>query len=312
MSSLEAVAAPPRVSAESIAYLGLIGATVGWASAFITGKVVLLEVPPLVAAAGRHAIAALVLLPFALRLRPTAQAVRGVAAPLCWISLAGGVLYPYLFLEALARTSAANCSLLIALNPLFTVMLSPLIGEPRERRWGGILLALGGAALVITRGDPENVGRLARLSFASGDLLAVIAAMLWASFNLASKRVVAVLPPAFINCLIFAFGALCLFALGAGDQPFERLGGMSAAAAASLTSMAVLSSVLAGNLFLLGMRAVGVNRTVVFIYLVPVVTAVLSMVFLGEQVGAAQAIGGAAVLVGVYWTTRPRQALASR
>jgi drug/metabolite transporter (DMT)-like permease len=229
--------------------------------------------------------------------------LRHVAAPLSWMSFAGGVLYPYLFLEALARTSAANCSLLIALNPLFTVMLSPLVGESRERRWSGIFLALGGAALVITRGDLENVSRLVRLSFASGDLLAVIAAMLWASFNLSSKRVVASVSPAFINCLIFGFGAVCLFALSAGDEPFLRLGRMSAAAAMSLSSMAVLSSVLAGNLFLLGMRAVGVNRTVVFIYLVPVVTALLAAIFLGEQIGAAQVIGGAAVLAGVYWTT---------
>ncbi len=301
MSSLQAVAVRPRVTPESIAYLGLIGATVGWASAFITGKVVLNEVPPMVASAGRHAVGALILLPIAWRARPSSSAFRGVALPLCWLSLAGGVLYPWVFLEALSRTEATNCSLLIALNPLFTVILSPLVGESRERRWGGILLALGGAALVITRGDLENVGRLGHFSFASGDLLAIVAAMLWASFNLTSKRVVATLSPPFINCFVFGVGSLCLLALSSGEQPLLRLSHMSFAASGSLVAMAVLSSVLAGNLFLLGMRAVGVNRTVVFIYLVPVVTAVLSAVFLGEQIGAAQVIGGAAVLIGVYW-----------
>lgn len=304
MSSLEAVAAPPRVTTESVAYLGLIGATFGWASAFITGKVVLLEVPPLVASTGRYAIGALVLLPFAWRARPAREVLRSVAAPLAWMTFAGGVLYPWLFLEALGRTEAASCSLLIALNPLFTVLLSPLVGEPRERRWGGILLALGGAALVITHGDLENVARLARLSFATGDLLALTAAMTWASFNLASRRVTAELSPAFINCFVFGIGSVCLFALCAGEQPLLRLSQMSAAAAACLAAMAILSSVLAGNLFLMGMRAVGVNRTVVFIYLVPVVTAALSMTFLGERVDAAQVVGGMAVLSGVYWTTR--------
>jgi len=68
--------------------------------------------------------------------------------------------------------------------------------------------------------------------------------------------------------------------------------------------MALLSSVMAGQLFLVGVRTVGVGRTVVFVYLVPVLTAVLSTTLLGEPFRLAQAVGGSAVLGGVYWTTR--------
>ena len=70
--------------------------------------------------------------------------------------------------------------------------------------------------------------------------------------------------------------------------------------------MAVFSSVMAGQFFLMGMRSVGVSRTVVFVYFVPVLTAALSALFLGERFEAAQAIGGATVLAGVYLTTRLR------
>ena len=48
--------------------------------------------------------------------------------------ICGGVLYPWLFLLALSRTSATNTSLLIALNPVLTVLLAPLVGEPLDRR----------------------------------------------------------------------------------------------------------------------------------------------------------------------------------
>jgi len=51
-------------------------------------------------------------------------------------------------------------------------------------------------------------------------------------------------------------------------------------------------------------RTVGVGRTVVFVYLVPVLTALMSTTLLGEQFLPAQAVGGATVLAGVYWTTR--------
>lgn len=53
-------------------------------------------------------------------------------------------------------------------------------------------------------------------------------------------------------------------------------------------------------------RTVGVNRTVVFVYLVPVLTAALSVTVLGEPFELAKALGGAAVLFGVYYTTSAR------
>jgi drug/metabolite transporter (DMT)-like permease len=43
---------------------------------------------------------------------------------------------------------------------------------------------------------------------------------------------------------------------------------------------------------------------VVFVYLVPVLTALMSAALLGERFEAAQGVGGAAVLAGVWWTTR--------
>ena len=114
-------------SAEAAAYAGLSLATLCWASAFIAGKVALAEMSPIVVGAWRYAIASLVLLPFALRSRRLAS-LRGVGFPFAIMVVTGGLLYPLLFLVALQNTSATNTSLLIALNPAFTTLLSPLIG----------------------------------------------------------------------------------------------------------------------------------------------------------------------------------------
>lgn len=263
------------------------------------------ELGPLPTAALRYLIAGIALLPFALRSKPDLSKIRPVLPQLTIMVIGSGLVYPWLFLEALARTAAANCSLLIALNPLFTVLLSPLVGERHERRWGGVLLALFGASLVITRGETENIVRLAHLELATGDLMAIAAAAVWASFNLASRSVSAVLPSSFINFLVYGFGGIALMLITADQHPLTSLVELSPAAFGSLLVMAVLASVVAGQLFLFGVRSVGVNRTVVFIYLVPVLTAVLSVLLLGESFGIAQALGGAAVLTGVYWTTRP-------
>src|SRR5262245_6671189 len=293
------------------AYVGLCVASMAWASAFIFGKVVLAELSALSAGAWRHALAALVLLPFAWRRRRAAN-LRAAIIPLSLMIVCGGVLYPWAFLGALQRTSATNTSLLIALNPALTFLLAPLVGEHYTRQGlFGIALALIGATLVITHGD---LGVLTSLTPArSGDVLALVAAVLWATFNLASRGVVAHVPHALINTLIYGLGSLALFALASPEQPLHQFVHASPAALGSLVAMVVLSSVLAGQLFLFGVHNVGVGHTVVFVYVVPVLTAAASTVLLGEPLLPAQIIGGAAVLAGVYVTTRaPRPSAGGR
>ncbi len=287
----------PATTPHGVAYAGLAVSTVGWAAGFIGGKFALAEMSPLPVAAWRYALAATVLLPFAVRARPSGG-LGTAARPLALMAVFGGVLYPWLFLVALRHTSATNTSLLIALNPVVTLLLSPLVGETVDRRrLAGISLALVGAAVVITHGE-------LRLALHPGDVIALAAACSWAIFNLASRRVAVQLAPAFTNCVIYAFGCAALATLGRGESPWAQLASATPVAVGGIVLMALLSSVMAGQLFLVGVRTVGISRTVVFVYLVPVVTAVLATTVLGEPFQATQAVGGAAVLAGVYWTTR--------
>jgi drug/metabolite transporter (DMT)-like permease len=233
--------------------------------------------------------------------------LRAALPSLMVMVVCGGVLYPWAFFAALQRTSATNTSLLIALNPALTFLLAPLVGEPYTRRGlVGIALALCGAALVITHGDVAVLRSLGEAH--SGDLLALAAAGLWATFNLASRNVVVHVPHALTNTLVYSFGCMALFALAAPEQPVRQVMEASPAAVASLAAMVLLSSVLAGMLFLNGVHTVGVSRTVVFVYLVPVLTAVASALLLDEPIVPAQILGGVAVLVGVFVTTRPMRA----
>jgi len=288
------------------AYLGLTIATVCWAAAFILGKVVLHEMSPLVLGAWRYVVATALMLPLVLRggagIAATLGAARGAAVPIAVMVVFGGVLYPWFFLAALARTSAANTSLLIALNPVLTLLASPLVGErlPRSRIVGA-LLAFAGAILVISKGD---LGELLALRVDAGDLYALAAAGCWATFNLTSRLVVDRVPAATVNLAVFAGGAVALFVLGASEDPVAQLAAATGTALVALCAMALLSSVVAGQLFLLGVRDAGVGRAVVFIYLVPVLTALLSVLLLGEELSAAQVFGGTAVLAGLLLTTR--------
>lgn len=301
MESTTAVGSRTEASRDALAYGGLTVATLGWASAFIAGKVVLEEMTPLVASAWRSGIALVLLLPFAFR-NLRGIRLRPLVLPLAVLVIGGGIAYPWCFLNSLQHTTATNSSLLIALNPVFTVLAAPLIGEHlTRRRLGGILLSLTGATIVITQGE---LRRLLDLSLNVGDLFALASAVIWAVFNLTSRLALAQLSPAPINCLVYGVGTAALLLLGLPEHPLQQLLDASAAAITGLLVMAVLASVLAAQLFLLGLRAIGVSRAVVFIYLVPVLTALLSALMLDESLTLPQVAGGTAVLSGVYLTSR--------
>lgn len=296
---------------QTLAFLGLSLASVAWASAFVAGKIVLAEFRPFSAAAWRYALASLLLLPFALRGRNPGP-VRGAALPLAAMIATGGVLYPALFLLALDKTSATNTALLVALNPVITLLLSPLAGEALDRRrLAGIAVAFGGAVTVITRGDPAVLGNLGSLN--TGDLLAMTAACMWAGFNLASRRAVASLSAARTNAAVYGVGGAILFFLARNEAPLAELRSASPQALGALSVMALFSSAVAGQLFLHGVRVVGVGRTVVFVYAVPVLTALFSSLLLHETPGLSQAAGGAGVIAGLWLTVRstavPRDAV---
>ena len=284
------------------AYLGLSITSLLWAGAFIAGKLVTAELTPLAAAGLRHLAAALVLLPFAWRMRHAAN-LRAALPSLAVMALCGGVLYQWAFMAAVQSTSATNAALLVALNPAITVLLAPLVGEPLTgRRLAGILLALTGATVVITHGDLSVLAGLAATR--RGDLLALGAACLWAVFNLASRGAVAHLPHSMTNAVTYGVGSLVSLSLALPSAPFSQLAVASAHALAALAFLVVFASVLAGQLFLFGVHTVGVGRTVVFVYLVPVLTALLSAALLGEPLLPSQVLGGAFVLLGVWVTTR--------
>jgi drug/metabolite transporter (DMT)-like permease len=138
---------------------------------------------------------------------------------------------------------------------------------------------------------------LSRLN--SGDLIALLCAVVWATFNIASRRVAVQLPATVAGGFIYGGGGLVLLLLATPQQPAVQLAAASPTVIACVMAMGVVSSALGGQLYLYGIRVLGVSRAVLFVYLVPVTTAGLAWLVFGETISAAHCAGGAAVLVGL-------------
>ena len=96
-------------------------------------------------------------------------------------------VYNALQYVALQTSSAINVTLIAAGGPLFVLLIGRLFFGAHARRWAwiGACLSLVGVFVVLTGGDPA---RLARLRIAGGDLLMVVATIVWALYSWLLRR----------------------------------------------------------------------------------------------------------------------------
>ncbi|MFO1396179.1 MAG: DMT family transporter [Burkholderiales bacterium] len=169
-----------------------------WASNAIVGRMSVAGGAPLVSPltlnALRWAVMCAILAPVVMVIarRAPASARPWPAMRRHWrIFIAFGILaiasYNSLQYMALRTSTAINVTLIAASGPLFTLLLGRLFfGEPAARReWAGAALSLVGVLVVLTAGDAE---RIRGLRFVAGDLLMIVATIVWALYSWLLRR----------------------------------------------------------------------------------------------------------------------------
>ncbi|MCA1454798.1 DMT family transporter [Bradyrhizobium sp. BRP22] len=289
---------------EALGLLGFLLVATAQVSNMILARGVAGTVPPFTIAFFRWSIVAVGLLPLVvIAFRENPGVVRGqglgiAAAGFLGMFVCGGPVY-----IAGVTTSAINLALIMALSPLVVLLISFLLGVETidQNKVVGMLVALAGAALIIIGGQ-HSPG----IAVSPGDLLALLAMLAWAGYTVLQNRVGQGL--SFLARIGLFAAAGALFSL-----PFA-LHEIWTAPAAALNRHAALVYLFAGlvpGLFAysayayLG-SAFGAVSTSLSLYLGPIVSALLSIVFLGEAPTMVHLIGGALSLSGMWWSLRTK------
>ncbi len=290
---------------EVLGLLGFLLVATAQVSNMILARGLAGSVPPFSIAFFRWSIVALGLLPaivIALRDKPDALRgqVPGVAlAGFLGMFVCGGPVY-----LAGITTSAINLALIMALAPIVVLLFSFVTGRETIDRQQiiGMAVALAGALLIITRG-PSSVG----VGLSIGNFLALLAMLGWAGYTLLQNRVGQGV--SFLARIGLFAAAGALFSL-----PFA-VHEIWSTPSAAFTGRALLAYLFAGlvpGLFAyvayawLGARF-GAVSTSLSLYLGPIVSAVLSILFLGEAPTVIHLIGGALSLGGMWLCLRANQ-----
>jgi len=212
--------------------------------------------------------------------------------------LFGVTLYYLLENIALTGTLATNVGVIVSVAPFFTAVLERFInkGKPLSLQFVvGFIVAMVGICFISF----SETG--IHLSF-SGDVLALCAAVVWACYSVCMTRISALgLPTVKATRRVFEYGLLFMI-------PFLPVLGFAPDASAFLNPINI------GNLLFLGLGAsavcfvtwnfsvkrLGAVVTSVYIYLVPVITAVASWIVLGERLVPLALCGVALTIIGLF------------
>lgn len=280
-----------------------------WGVTFIVTKLLLVDFTPIETMFYRLLLAVLALFivsPPRLRdlrfdLRTLKSEWKIMAAGLCGVTL-------YFICQniALNYTQAANAGVLVSVAPLFTALVSRFIlKEPLKANFLlGFSLAMAGILLVTFSGG----GQLKLNPF--GDLLSILAALAWAFYGVIIKQVGTNQQTILVNTRkVFFYGLLFLLPL----LPFfEFRPGLARliqpANLFNLIFLGVIASALCYITWNYAVGQLGPVKTSAYIYLIPVITIIFSLLVLHETITLLSLGGMLLILTGMAISEREKQA----
>lgn len=215
-----------------------------------------------------------------------------------------------LFFLGMEQTSPVNGALIMATNPLVTMLLARiLLKEPvsTQQKVGGILAFIG-VFLVITGGSWDAIRHL---HFSAGDMLIMAGNICWALYGITGKGFVRDSTSLQTTAYTMTIGAVMLMFIASRTPAPVPISSIPLTAWAAIVFMALGMSVLGYIWWNEGAARIGIGRAALFFNLVPVVTLCISLV-LGMAVTGVQIIGSALVIAGVLYASGMTQVASQR
>jgi drug/metabolite transporter (DMT)-like permease len=266
-----------------------------WAANTVVSKAAAGVVDPAAISFYRWVIAALALSPFCLpALWRRRSEIRPWFGKLLVLSLLGMVLYQCLAYYAAHSTSATNMGVIGSLLPLLTLLQGALFFGQRPGRQAllGMSLSLFGVLWLLGQGEPQA---LLHTGINPGDGMMLLGAASYALYGLLIRRWQLPFGP-WLNLYLQILLAVLLLvpvALSAESLAVPREGwGM-------VLFAGIASSLFAAYCWMRGLASLGPERTSVFMNLMPLCTALIAVITLGEPIHGYHLLGGGLILGGV-------------
>lgn len=280
----------------SIGHLAALITILIWGTTFISTKILLVSFQPVEILFFRFVmgyLALMIVYPHRLKGTDRKQELTFAAAGLCGICL-------YYLLEniALTYTLASNVGVIISIAPFFTAILTHLVMKQEERPkvnfFIGFIVAMAGICLISFNGSKMQLNPM-------GDLLAVDASLVWACYAVLTRKIgsfgyntIQSTRRIFGYGILFMIPACLLFGfrldLGRFANPLYLF---------NIVFLGLGASALCFVTWNFAVMVLGAVKTSIYIYMVPVITVVTSVLVLQEKITGMAAAGTLLTLAGL-------------
>ena len=287
-----------RVSYKT-AYIYLLLTMTFWAGNSITARMFAEDLPPLQHAFWRWIFASiLILIIFRPPLKKDFPLIWAKRWPVFWIATTGIGAYNTLMYWALNFTTVSNVGLLQTTLPIILCFFEWLFFRERITRIQmlGMMVATIGVFVVLIKAELEN---LLNLTFNSGDLIMVIAIIIYGLFSLLLR-----FSPKEVNhwsflWVLFIIGAIELFPLQFLEYQAGYRMNLSLGPILGLSYIVICPALLAYKFYTSAVVTLGVTRTGLFFYWLPIASVILAILILGEPLQNYHIMGFVLVVCGL-------------
>lgn len=282
---------------KTIGHLAALLTIIIWGTTFISTKILLVDFQPVEILFFRFVMGFLVLLaayPKKLKTSDYKQELTFAAAGLCGICL-------YYLLEniALTFTLASNVGVIISVAPFFTAILAHFFMKSEEKLrsgfFAGFVIAMVGIFLISFNGSKLELNPM-------GDFLAVIAALVWACYSILTRKISSFGYPIILSTrrtffygILFMIPTLFFFDFRLDLNRFANVTYLF-----NILYLGLGASALCFVTWNFAVKELGAVKTSVYIYMVPVITVVTSVLILHEQLTLLAGIGTILTLIGLF------------
>ena len=279
-----------------------------WSSTFILSKDAFTEISPLAFIFCRFAlitVLSFVVLGTRARTSPAVpywRVASGDRLRFLVAGIFGYTVYQLAFVLGLDRTSPFSSSLLVALVPLFTMLILSVRGErPASIAWIGLAVAIVGVVIFLSGKDASGGTLL-------GDVISLAAGLSFAAYGVVNRPLVRAYPPETYTAFSVLAGTIPLLVITAPAALDQNWGAISGWTWVSIAYLSIFPVYIAYMLWNWAIARRGAAVATSTTLLVPVASGGLSLLFHDERFGPLKLLGAAIVLVGLVVLRWPRRA----
>jgi drug/metabolite transporter (DMT)-like permease len=276
-----------------------------WAGNFIVGKFAsYYGIPPFSLNFYRWLFAWLILAPFTIpEIIAKKKYIKDNFKLFLILGITSITIFNSIVYYSLNFTQVINGVLMISTIPVMIMLFSSFLKIEKTNTFQilGVIFSLAGVILIITK---ANLEMLLNLDFNKGDLTMVLAMLSWALYSALLKKKRFELSQLTLLEVIITFGLIFLipvyfieYKMGYViklDKPFILI----------LSYVVLFPGLASFILWIKGISLIGVNRSGVFLHLMPILSAIMAMIIFDEKFMFYHIFGAIFILIGILLSNK--------